>query len=223
VTRINPIVLLIVLNVLLILFRDLILPAEITAAIAGHVESALIALGPFGHAGLVAAFGLCGFFFVPLMIPLGILGGALYGAWAGTVVALAGIVLSTVTTTIAVRHVFTGSQQMIEKRPRLQRLVASADRHLNLVIVMVRFAVIVPPLFQNVALALTRASIMRLVLMTSLAAIPGAAIYSFLGAGLVAADRVTDLTLYLALPAALLLAVSLALAWIKARLGNPAE
>jgi uncharacterized membrane protein YdjX (TVP38/TMEM64 family) len=223
VKRINPIYLLIALNVLLILFRDLILPEQVTAAIAEGVESALLALGPFGYVGLVAAYGLCGFFFVPIMIPLSILGGALYGAWAGTAVALAGIVLSTIATTISVRHVFTGMQPSIDKRPKLQRLIASADRHLNLVIVMVRFAVVVPPLFQNVALALTGASLTRLVLVTSVASIPAAAIYSFLGAGLVEAEKVTDLTLYLAIPVACMLALTGALAWLKVRLGDPAD
>jgi uncharacterized membrane protein YdjX (TVP38/TMEM64 family) len=223
VKRINPIYLLIAFTALLILLRDWLLPAETTAAIAASVESALIALGPFGHAGLVALFGLCGFFYLPIMIPLGILGGALYGPWVGAAVALAGIVLSTVTSTISVRHVFTGMQPMIDKRPKLKKVIASADRHLTLVIVMVRFAVVVPPLFQNVALALTGATITRLTLVTSVASIPAAVIYAFLGAGLVEADKVTDLTLYLAIPVALMLALTFVLAWFKSRLGDPAD
>jgi uncharacterized membrane protein YdjX (TVP38/TMEM64 family) len=223
VKRINPIYLLIVLNVLLILFRDLLLSEETITAIGDGVESALVALGPFGYAGLALAFALCGFFFIPLMIPLGILAGALYGAWGGTAVSLIGIVLSTATSTVAVRHVFTGMQPSIEKRPKLKRLIAGADRHINLVIVTVRFAVVVPPLFQNLALALTGASLTRLMLVTSLASLPGAAIYSFLGAGLVKAERVTDLTLYLAVPVLLMVGLSLSLAWFRSRLGDPAD
>jgi uncharacterized membrane protein YdjX (TVP38/TMEM64 family) len=157
------------------------------------------------------------------MIPLGILSGALYGPWTGAAVTLAGIVLSTVTSTISVRHVFTGMQPTIDKRPKLKQIIASADRHLNLVIVMVRFAVVVPPLFQNVALALTAASLTRLVLVTSVASIPAAVIYAFLGAGLVSADKVTDLTLYLAIPVALMLGLTGALAWFKSRHGDPAD
>jgi uncharacterized membrane protein YdjX (TVP38/TMEM64 family) len=222
VQRINPIYLLIAVNVLLILFRDLLLPEHVTTAIAAGVEATLVALGPFGYAGLVAAFGLCGFFFLPLIVPLGILAGALYGAWAGTLVTLSGLLLSTVTSTVAVRHVFTGSQRMIEKRPRLQSVIASADRHLNLAIVMVRFFV-VAPLLQNIALAHTGASLARLLAVTSLAAIPTAAIYSFLGAGLVEAERVTDLTFYFAIPVAIMLALSFALAWFKARLDDPGD
>jgi uncharacterized membrane protein YdjX (TVP38/TMEM64 family) len=223
VKRINPIYLLIALNVLLILFRDWLLPEETTAAIAASAESVLAALGPFGHAGLVAAIGICGFFFLPFVIPLGLLAGALYGPWSGTAVTLAGLVLCTVTSTLSVRHVFTGMQRTIEKRPKLKRLIASADRHVDLVIVMVRFAVVVPPLLQNIALALTRASIARLALVTAVAAIPIAAIYAFLGAGLVEADKLTDLALYLAVPVLLLLALSASLAWLKSRLGDPAD
>ncbi len=221
--RINPIYLLIASTALLILLRDWLLPADTTAAIAASVESTLVALGPLGYAGLVAAFGVSGFFFLPFVIPLCILSGALYGAWAGTGVALAGIVLSTVTSTVSVRHVFTGMQQTIDQRPKLKRMIATADRHLNLVIAMVRFAVIVPLLLQHVALALTGASLTRLVLVTSVASIPAAAIFAFLGAGLVEADKVTDLTLYLAIPVALMLGLTFALAWFRSRLGDPAD
>jgi uncharacterized membrane protein YdjX (TVP38/TMEM64 family) len=221
VKRINPIHLLIALNLLLILFRDLILPEGTSAALAEGVEATLVALGPFGYAGLVLAFLLCSFFFVPLMIPLNILGGALYGPGAGTAVALTGITLGCIASTISVRYVFTGMQQTIEKRPALKRLIAGADRHLDLVIVMVRFTVIVPYLFQNIALALTRASIARLTLLTAVSAIPSAAIYSFLGAGLVAADDLQQLLLYIGLPIALMLALAGALAWFRSRLGGP--
>lgn len=221
--RINPVYLLIAFTALLFLLRDWLLPAETTAAIAASVESALIALGPLGYAGIVAGFGVSGFFFLPFVIPLCILSGALYGAWAGTGVALAGIVLSTVTSTVSVRHVFTGMQQTIDKRPKLKRMISNADRHLNLVIVTVRFAVIVPLLFQHVALALTHASLTRLAVVTSVSSIPAAAIFAFLGAGLVEADEVTDLTLYLAIPVALMLLLTLALAWFKSRLGDPAD
>lgn len=221
--RINPVYLLIAFTALLILLRDWLLPAETTAAIAASVESTLVALGPFGYAGIVAAIGVSGFFFLPFVIPLCILGGALYGAWAGTGVALAGIVLSTLTSTWSVRHVFTGMQQTIDRRPKLKELIASADRHLNLVIVMVRFAVVVPLLIQHIALALTGASLTRLALLTSVASIPAAAIFSFLGAGLVEADRLTDLALYLALPVLLMVALAASLAWFKSRLGDPAD
>lgn len=221
--RINPLYLLIALNVLLVVFRDWLLPAETTAALAARAESVLAALGPFGHAGLIATIGICGFFFLPFVLPLCLLAGALYGPWAGAALALAGLVLGTVTSTFSVRHVFTGMQRTIDKRPKVKELIASADRHVTLVIVMVRFAIIVPPLIQNIALALTKASVTRLALVTVVAAIPAAAIYAFLGAGLVEADKVTDLALYLALPVLLLLALSASLAWFKSRLGDPAD
>ena len=223
VKRINPLYLLIALNVLLVLFRDWLLPAETTAAIAERAELVLAALGPFGHAGLVAVIGICGFFFLPFVLPLCLLAGALYGPWAGTAVALAGLVLGTATSTFSVRHVFTGMQRTIDKRPKLGRLIASADRNLNLVILMVRFAVIVPPLIQNIALALTHASVTRLTLLSVVALIPAAAIYAFIGAGLVEGGNLTQLALYLALPVVLLLTLSATLAWFKSRLGDLAD
>jgi len=220
VTRINPIFILILLNVVLILFRDVILPPETTAAFGAAVESTLVRLGFFGYAGIVAAYVVCGFFFVPLLIPLNILGGALYGALGGTIVALAGITLGTVASVFSARHLFTGMQSTIEKRPALRRLVAGADRHSVLAILMVRFSIVVPYLLQNIALAATSVSTTRITLITAVSAIPGAAIYSFLGAGLVEAERADELIIYVLIPILLMLMLTAAIAWFRARAGT---
>jgi uncharacterized membrane protein YdjX (TVP38/TMEM64 family) len=220
VTRINPIFILILLNVVLILFRDVLLPEDATAAFAAAVESTLVRLGFFGYAGIVAAYVVCGFFFVPLLIPLNILGGALYGAVGGTVVALAGITFATVASVFSARHLFTGMQSTIEKRPALRRLVAGADRHSVLAILMVRFSIVVPYLLQNIALAATSVSTTRITLITAVSAIPGAAIYSFLGAGLVGADRADELFIYVLIPILLMLLLTAAIAWFRAKSGT---
>ncbi len=176
----------------------------------------MLRLGVFGYMGLVAGFVLCGFF-IPLLIPLNILGGALYGGWAGTIIAMIGVTLSTAASTVSARYLFTGVCQTLDQRPRLQYFVSLADRHLNLAIVMIRFAVVVPYMLQNVALAMTRASITRITVLTTLGAIPGAAIYSFLGAGLVQAEDASELLLYVAVPMSLMLGLTAIMAWFRAR------
>ena len=221
VKRINPIYLLIVLNILLVLGRDVILPEETRVALGAAVESGFLSLGALGYAGIVLIYAVCGFFFVPLLIPLNILGGALYGAWVGTAVAVAGITLGCVTSTLSARHVFTGMSGVVDRMPSLKLLVRQADRYPNLAIVMVRFAIVIPYLVQNIALAVTRSSALRITLLTAVSALPGAAIYSFLGAGLVAADDVRDVMIYMAIPVALMLAVTFALARFRSRLEDP--
>lgn len=213
--RINPIYLLIALNIVVIFFRDFFLSDEASAALGAVVESTLLDLGVFGYAGIAVAYAVCGFFFVPLLIPLNILGGALYGAFEGTALALAGITLGTIGSIVSVRHVFTGMQRSIENRPRVQRLLSHADRHRNLVIVLMRFTVVIPYLVQNIALAATSSSLARITLVTMISAIPGAAIYSFLGAGLVHAEQADELILYIALPILLLLAISAGMIYLR--------
>lgn len=208
VKRINPIHLLIALNILLFVFRDVLLPEETSAALAENIEATLVSLGVLGYIGIIAGYVLCAFFFVPLLIPLNILGGALYGAYVGTVVALVGVTLGTIASTVSARHVFTGMQESIDKRAGLKRLLDRADDHPNLTILLMRFAIVVPYLFQNIALAATRISITRITLVTVVSGIPGAAIYSLLGAGLVRADQVDEMLLYLAVPILLMLALS---------------
>lgn len=221
VKRINPIYLLIALNIILIAFRDVILPEETSAALALNIESALVQLGPAGYLGIVAAYVLCGFFFVPLLIPLNILGGALYGAYIGTAVALAGITFGCIASTVSARYVFTGMKKSVDQRPRLRKLIADADKHRNLVIVIMRFTVVIPYLWQNIALAVTSSSVTRIALVTAVSAIPGAAIYSFLGAGLVRADQVNELLFYLALPIVMLLVISGGMLYMKKRFEEP--
>jgi uncharacterized membrane protein YdjX (TVP38/TMEM64 family) len=215
--RINPIYVLIALNILLFVFRDLLISEEMSAALATNVEAAMIGLGIFGYAGIVLGSVLCAFFFVPLLIPLNILGGALYGAYDGTIVAIIGVTLGTIASTVSARHVFTGMHQSIDKRPMFKRLLKRADNHPNMTILLMRFAFVVPYLVQNIALAATKISITRIALVTAVSAIPGAAIYSFLGAGLVRAEQVDQMLLYLSVPMVLMLVLSGAMAYFNSR------
>lgn len=221
VRRINPIWLLVALNVAFLLLRSVFLSEETSAAIGNWVEMSMLRLGVLGYIGLIAGFVLCGFFFVPLLIPLNILGGALYGAYAGTIVALIGVTLSTAASTVSARYLFTGMRQTLDQRPRLQYFVALADRHVNFSIVMIRFAIVVPYILQNVALAMTRASIARITILTTLGAIPGAAIYSLLGAGLVQTEDAREMLLYVAVPVLLTLGLTATVAWFRAK--DPGE
>lgn len=215
--RINPIYVLIALNILLFVFRDVLISEDTSAALAANIEAAMISIGIFGYAGIVLGSVLCAFFFVPLLIPLNILGGALYGAYDGTIVAIIGVTLGTIASTVSARHVFTGMHQSIDKRPMFKRLLKRADRHPNMTILLMRFAFVVPYLVQNIALAATKISITRIALVTAFSAIPGAAIYSFLGAGLVRAEDVDQMLLYLSVPMVLMLVLSGAMAYFNTR------
>jgi uncharacterized membrane protein YdjX (TVP38/TMEM64 family) len=88
---------------------------------------------------------------------------------------------------------------------------------MNLSIILIRFAVVIPYMLQNVALAMTRASIMRITALTTLSAIPGAAIYSLLGAGLMQAEDARELLLYVAVPVLLMLGLTAIMAWSKSK------
>ena len=221
VKRVNPIYLLIALNILVIVLRNFVVPEETQAAWGSAVESLLLSLGVFGYVGLVVAFVICSFFFVPLLIPLNILGGALYGGYQGTVVAWIGITLGCAASLVSVRHVFKSMRLSLDERPRLKQLLSHADRHPNLVIVIMRFTVVIPYLWQNLALAFTNSSSARITLVSAASLIPGAAIFSFLGAGLVHAGQVHELAFYLALPIALLIVISAGLVYIKRKYDEP--
>jgi uncharacterized membrane protein YdjX (TVP38/TMEM64 family) len=202
--RINPIWLLIAFNVVLFLLRDVILPEGATEEFGRYTEVTLGDLGVLGYLGVLLIYSTCSFFFIPLLIPLNILCGALYGPWSGTAISIVGITLGCIASTISVRHVFTGMSQSVGERPTAQRILRQFERHGAVVVIVVRLAFIVPYLLQNIVLAVTSINIYRLTLLTAIGALPGAAVYSFLGAGLVQADNASQLALYLAVPLVLL-------------------
>ena len=216
--RINPIWLLIAFNVLFFVGRDWLLPPDALATFSDWTGAVLGRLGILGYAGVVTIFGLCGFFFVPLLIPLNMLCGAVYGAWTGAAVSIVGITLGSYASTYSVRHVFTGMQRTLDSRPAAQKLLRQIDRHGSMVVILVRLAFVVPYLIQNILLAVTRIGIHRLALLTALGGLPAAAIYSFLGAGLVAAEDTAELALYLAVPLVLLIVISLVVRQVNRRL-----
>jgi uncharacterized membrane protein YdjX (TVP38/TMEM64 family) len=217
VRRINPILLLVAFNVLFFVARGWILPDGATEQFSAYIETTLVDLGVVGHIGVLAIYTICSFFFIPLLIPLNILCGALYGPYIGTAVSIVGITLGCIASTLSVRHVFTGMQRAVDRRPSAQKILEGVARHGAIIVIFVRLAFIVPYLVQNIVLAITSMSATRLAFLTFFGSLPGAAIYSFLGAGLMQSDDTGELALYLAVPLVLLILISLALKYFKAR------
>jgi uncharacterized membrane protein YdjX (TVP38/TMEM64 family) len=217
--RINPIYLLIGFNILFFVLRDLVLPDYSNDQLIADMEGLLERWGLFGYLGVVVAYGLCAFFFIPLLIPLNIASGALYGAYLGTVVSIVGVVIGCLASTVSVRHVFTGMGRMVEKRPSAQMALARIAHHGAIAVVLIRLAFVIPYLFQNIVLAMTSIGALRLAVLTFVGSLPGAAIYSFLGAGLVQARDANELALYLGIPLLLFVGLSLALSRLNKKYG----
>jgi uncharacterized membrane protein YdjX (TVP38/TMEM64 family) len=217
--KINPIYLLIAFNVILFLLRDVFFPDYSGEKLIAGMEGFLSQFGVFGYLAVVLIYALCSFFFIPLLIPLNIACGAVYGPYVGTLVSIAGIVIGTVASTISARHVFKGMARMVETRPAAQRALAQIDRHGTIAVLLIRLAFVIPYLFQNIVLAMTSIGAYRLAMLTAVGSLPGAAIYSFLGAGLVQAQDATELALYLGIPLLLLVGVSLAVKRLNDKFG----
>lgn len=215
--KINPIYLLIAFNVLVFLVRDLIVPEETMAAVGADFEAVLASLGAIGYVSIVGIYTLCAFFFVPLLIPLNIACGAMYGPYAGTLISIVGITIGCFASTISVRYVFTGMQKSVESRPAAKKILGQVSRHGAVMVLVVRLAFIVPYLIQNIVLAATTIGIYRLAALTALGSLPGAAIYSFLGAGLVQSETADQLALYLAVPLVLIIALTIIVKRLNAR------
>lgn len=215
--KLNPIYLLIAFNVLFFLFEGVFGSSAAWRAFSVHAETLVSDLGVIGYLGVVAAYCVCAFFFIPLLIPLNVAAGALYGPYIGTAVSLTGITAGCLASTLSVRYVFKGMQGSIEKRPSAQKILEQIGTHGGIAVLMLRLAFVVPYLWQNLILALAPVDSRRLVLLTAIGSLPGAVIYSFLGAGLMRRGDVSLLGLYLAVPLLLLVVVSIVLKYLNAK------
>jgi uncharacterized membrane protein YdjX (TVP38/TMEM64 family) len=130
-------------------------------------------------------------------------------------ISIVGIVIGCLASTASVRHVFKGMPRMIEKRPMAQKALHQIERHGGLAVLMIRLAFVIPYLFQNIVLAMTSIGAYRLAALTAIGSLPGAAIYSFLGAGLVQAEDANQLAVYLGIPLLLLIGISLAVRYLN--------
>jgi len=179
-------------------------------------------LGPLGVASIAILLGLyffCSFFFIPILIPLNIACGALYGPLTGSLVALSGILVSCLASTVSVRYVFRGLGKYAMEHPDLKDYLVQVTRHGALTVILVRLAFVVPYLLQNLVLAMTNLSLLRLITLTFLGAIPGVVSYSFLGAGLMSLENTQSFVLYLSVPLFTLVGITLFIPVLRKRLG----
>lgn len=215
--RINPLYIFIILNIAIFVFGDWVVGEGSAREVAARVDGLVDRLGWLAYVGIIAIYTAAAFLFVPILIALNVVSGALFGPMIGTAVSIIGITLGAIASIYSVRHVFTGMQAQIDKRPYAQNVLRQIGRHGAIVVLMVRLAFIVPYLLQNIALALAPIATHRVALLTAVGALPGAAVYSFLGAGLVRSAEVDELAFYLAIPLVLLVAVFGVMKYLNAK------
>lgn len=192
VRKVNPVLLLIIFSVLIFLVRKYFFPEYSDEMVVDTLEGILATLGPLSFIYILITFIVCSFFFIPILMPLCLLCGAFFGPVNGAMIALAGITLGCVATTISVRRVFRGMGAVVMNNPEYKNMLNKLTQHGTVVVLLVRLAFVVPYILQNILLALTNIGVGRLALLTLVGAIPGAMSYSFLGAGLVSLGN-TDL------------------------------
>lgn len=217
--KFNPILLLVFFTVLIFILRKLFFPEFSDEALITSLEAML---GPLGVASIAILLGLyffCSFFFIPILIPLNIACGALYGPLTGSLVALSGILVSCLASTVSVRYVFRGLGKYAMEHPDLKDYLVQVTRHGALTVILVRLAFVVPYLLQNLVLAMTNLSLLRLITLTFLGAIPGVVSYSFLGAGLMSLENTQSFVLYLSVPLFTLVGITLFIPVLRKRLG----
>jgi uncharacterized membrane protein YdjX (TVP38/TMEM64 family) len=215
--KLNPVYLLIAFNLLYFAFGHWFGSAPAWQAFSHRAEAFVAGLGFLGYVGVVGAYFVCAFFFIPLLIPLNVASGALYGPYLGTAVSLAGITAGCLASTVSVRYVFTGMQGSIEKHPSARKVLDRIGAHGDAAVLMLRLAFVVPYLWQNIILALAPLDSRRLAVLTAIGSLPGAAIYCFLGAGLMRPGDAGALAVYLAVAVVLLGLIWLALKYLNAK------
>lgn len=217
--RVNPVFLLVFFSILVFVLRKVLFPQYADDVLVGHIEDFLASFGNFSILILLGVYFVCSFFFIPILIPLNIACGAIFGPTLGALVGLGGILVSCLATTVSVRYVFRGMGAFAMQHQDVKRFLDQITRHGIIVVVLVRLAFVVPYLIQNFVLALTNLRLYRLLVLTLVGGLPGVVSYSFLGAGLVRLDDASTYGLFLLVPLVLLVLVSLVIHVLRRRAG----
>ncbi len=219
--KINPVILLVFFSVLVFILRRTFYPEFSDESL---VRSTRAVLGSFSVASIVTLFVLLFFsapsFFIPILIPLNIACGALYGPILGALAALAGVLISCIASTVSVLYVFRGMGNFAMRHPEIKNYLVDISRRGSVMVIIVRLAFVVPYLFQNIVLALTQLNLGKLMLLTIPGAVPGVLSYSYLGAGLVSLEATQSFIFYLSVPLLMLVGITFMIRYLRDRIEN---
>ena len=221
--NINPVMLLILFSLLAYVLRRIFFPEFSDAALVNSLEQLLATFGLMSIVYLLSIYFFCSFFFIPILIPLNIACGALYGAVPGAGIALCGVLVSCFASTVSVRYVFRGLGKYAMEHQNVKDYLNQATRHGVLTVIVVRLAFVVPYLLQNIVLAMTNLSLIRLLGLTLLGAVPGVVSYSFLGAGLVSLESTQSFVVLISVPLLMLVLVSAVIPYLRRRMNSSSQ
>jgi uncharacterized membrane protein YdjX (TVP38/TMEM64 family) len=217
--KINPVILLITVSILVFILRKVLFPEYSDIALISIMEELLSTFGMMSIVYLLTLYFFCSFFYIPILIPLNIACGALYGPVLGSFVGLAGIMVSCIASTISVRYVFRGMGEFAMRHQDAKKFLNQFTRYGTIVVLIVRMAFVVPYLVQNIILAMTNIKLPRLLLLTLFGAMPGVISYSFLGAGIVSLDDAGTYGIYLLVSLVLLTLVTVFIHFTNREMG----
>ena len=100
----------------------------------------------------------------------------------------------------------------------LKETLNQVTRHGTMAVIVVRLAFVVPYLLQNIVLAMTNLSLLRLMLLTLVGAVPGVVSYSFLGAGLMSLKSTQTFVLLISVPVIILVVITVLVQHLRGRM-----
>ncbi len=151
--------------------------------------------------------------------PLTLLGGLLFGAGWGTLWTWIGAILGSTVAFLVGRYATRGLvESWKENNERVRSLDEGVEKHGWRMLLIARLAPVFPFSLQNYAYGLTKIRLDTYVLLTAVCIVPGAAVYTFAGGSLAAAqENLATTFLYLGIAAVLFVLVSLVPGWIRKR------
>jgi uncharacterized membrane protein YdjX (TVP38/TMEM64 family) len=181
--------------------------ARFKAWIDGH--------GPWGPAVFIVGYAAAELVFVPAL-PLTVLGGVAFGPVRGTAYVSLGATLGAAAAFLAARYAMRGLvERWVAQSPRLRELDTAVAEHGWRMLVITRLVPLFPFNLQNFAYGLTRLRFRTFILLSWLCMLPGTAAYTLAGGALAEGRGDLHRTLgYLAIAAALIVALSLVPRWL---------
>ncbi len=176
----------------------------------------------FGAAGYVIYIGIyiaAALFFLP-GTPIALLAGIAFGPILGTLLAVTGATLGAVAAFLVARY---AGRSMVEgwasKNEAFKKIDAGVEKQGWRMVMLTRLVPVFPFNVQNFAYGLTTIKLPIFVLVSFICMLPGAAAFCFMAGAIVAGKSMTEMMIYMAVGAVLLVGMSLLPGYLQKKKG----
>ena len=179
------------------------------------IKEAVDGLGFWGPVVFIALWTASAVFLLPGGA-LGLVGGALFGPWLGTLYTIFGATIGAAAAFLAGKYVARDMVKgMVENNPKLQKIDKGVEEEGWRFLMLTRLVPIFPYNVQNYVYSLTAVDLFTYTWTTFVFMLPGSLAFSFAGGAVTSGGSPVKIIMYLSVAGVVLFGISLIPKWLK--------